>query len=105
MSKDKDTRKEVCPVCGTEYSDTHSAIDSILLFHACCDCFRGRNVEGYSQIIAIHNFNRVDRRLSDEECKKRVEDFLNDPERNKRKEWELLGFGCGSSCGSCSSCG
>ena len=99
------TRKKTCPECKKKFTGSHSAIDSILLFKACPSCFRGSQVEGYSQIIAIHNFNRVERRLSDKECKKKVDEYINDPERNKKKEWEALGFGCGSGCGSCSSCG
>lgn len=102
---EKDKRKEICPSCKKEYRDTHSAIDSILLFQSCCDCFRGRHTEGYSQILVIHNYNRVDKKLSDEECKKKVEEYINDPEKDLRKEWEVLGFGCGSTCGGCSSCG
>jgi len=98
-------RVKTCKKCGLEYCGEHNSVDSIILFKECCTCFRGRDVEGYSQILAIHNFNRVDRKRTDEECKQIVEDYINDPDKDIRKEWELLGFGCGSDCGSCTSCG
>jgi protein-arginine kinase activator protein McsA len=97
-----DDRVEKCENCGHSYSGQHEGIDNILLFGSCCECFKATKEQ--VQQVKIHNFNRVDRGRTDAECKQRVDDFMNDPDRKGTRTWVINGIGCGGSCGGCSGC-